>query len=86
MRPIKVLAKIYYLFDCLCPRPEVGANSRLAKVRFLKSGSAMGSATPDICLYASKKTDYIYPRSLCQSRMCATMVNQSGMGATYVDV
>ena len=46
MRPIKVLDVIYYLLNRIYPRPEVGANSRLAKVYFLKSGPAMGSVAP----------------------------------------
>ena len=47
MRPTKGLDKIYYLFNRLYPRPEVGVHSRLTKVHFLKSGPAMaGSAGP----------------------------------------
>ena len=46
----EVLDKICYLFQFnrLTPRPEVGANSRLAKVHSVKSGPAMriGSAAP----------------------------------------
>ena len=46
MRPIKVFDKYITYLIVYTPIPEVGANSRLAKVHILKSGPAMAGLVP----------------------------------------